>query len=261
MSLGDGRNNNNGNKMFENTYYSRIRFKDYEKKLTLGFQFKSGMLVVDISKEKEGFEYETVANIFITPTKAKLLEAMINQFKADMEAGIPIPENGYGINAGMGEIVSVLALHTTKDDGIGVTIGKVDGSGSYTTKVDFTFNKQFHYGLKWGNVETMDVEKQYIDTVEFDQFCDIITQFAIASSGATAYSVADLTRYDHRALMNRFNPIYDKLGIERGNGSGGRGNYSNNNFFNGNNGGSKPASNSSHKSYEDAMDDLPFEED
>lgn len=259
MSLGDGRNNNgNGNKMFENTYYSRIRFKDYDNKLTLGFQFKSGMLVVDISKEKEGFEYETVANIFITPAKAKLLTGLIAQFKADREVGIATPEMGYGINAGMGEIVSVLAMHVTKDGGVAVTVGKVDGSGSYTSRIDYTFNKQFHYGLKWNNVESMDVEKQYNDELEFDQFCDVIAQFATASSGAYAYSVADLTRYDQRAILNKFNPIFDKLGIERGSSR----NYSNNNFFSGNNGGSsKPASNSSHKSYDDAMDDLPFEED
>src|SRR5574344_759635 len=136
MSLGDQRNNGGSNKMFENTYYSRVRFKDYDQKLNLGFQFKSGMLIVDVSKEKEGFEYETVANIFITPTKAKLLEALIAQFRADVEAGIATPEIGYGINAGMGEIVSVLAVHTIAEGGIAVTVGKVDGSGNYTAKVD-----------------------------------------------------------------------------------------------------------------------------
>lgn len=255
MGLGDTRGSNN--KMFENTYYSRIKFKDYDNKLSLGFQFKSGMLVADISKEKEGFEYESVANIFITPTKAKILEEQIRLFKSDIEAGTVNPAHGYGINAGMGEIVSILALHTIEDGGIAVTIGKVDASGNFTTKVDFKFNKNFHYGLKWNAIETMDVEKMYSDGVEFDQFCDVISQFAIASTGAIGYNVADITRYDTRAILNKMNPIFDKLGIERP-GNGQR-NYSGNNFFN--NGRNNTAGTSSHKSYDEAMDDLPFEED
>ena len=52
MSLGDAKGKiGNGNKVFENTYYSRVGFKDYDQKLRLGFQYKSGMLVVDLSKE------------------------------------------------------------------------------------------------------------------------------------------------------------------------------------------------------------------
>ena len=254
MSLGDQRNNGSGNKLYENTYYSRTRFKDVDNKLSLGFQFRSGMLIVDISKEKEGFEYESLANIFITSTKAKILEQQIETFKKDRESGKAIPTMGYGINSGMGEIVSILAIHTTENNGVGITIGKVDAGGNFTKKVDFTFNKQYNYGLKWNTIETMDVEKEYLDEIDFDQFCEVISDFARFSNGAIGYNVADITRYDTKAILNKMNPIFDKLGIERQSGNNNR--YSGNNFFN--NGNNRGDSSSDHKSYDDAMEDLPF---
>lgn len=255
MSLGDakGRGNGNSNKLFENTYYSRVGFKDYDRKLKLGFQFKSGMLVVDISKEKDGFEFESLVNIFITPTKAKILSSIFKQFENDIENGTFIPGKGYGINAGMGEIVSVLILGISEDGKKMITIGKVNGDGKFTEKVDYIFNTDFHYGLKWANIDSMNCEKMYDNDVEYNQFVDTINQFALASNGAYAYSVADLTRYDTRSILNKMNPIYDKLGIERNSkGSG-------NNFFNRDN--NRNSGSAEHKSYDDMMDDLPFDED
>ena len=255
MSLGDARGNNS-NKLFENTYYSRVRFKDTVNKLSLGFQFRSGMLIVDISKEKEGFEYESLANIFITPTKAKILEQQINIFKKNREYGSASPTMGYGINSGMGEIVSILAIHTTEDNGVGITVGKVDASGNFTKKVNFIFSKQYNYGLNWSEIDSMSVEKEYHDEIEFEQFCEVISDFARFSSGTIGYNVADITRYDTRAILNKMNPIFDKLGIDRSGNNPNR--YSGNNFFN-NNGGNKNSS-SDHKSYDDAMEDLPFDD-
>lgn len=256
MSLGDAKGKNgNGNKVFENTYYSRVGFKDYDQKLRLGFQYKSGMLVVDLSKEKDGFSYETAANIFITPTKSKILLKQIEMFEKYLsEESHPDPNKGFGINAGMGEIVSVLILHVNEDGKKSITIGKVNGDGKYTERVDYTFSTDFNYGLEWKNISSMNCEKKYCDTVEFEMFVDAIQQFSLASNGAYAYSVADLTRYDTRSILNKMNPIYDKLGIERNNGN----NRSGNNFFNKDrgNGGT-----SEHKSYDDMEEDLPFDND
>ena len=252
MALGDS---NNG-KTYENTYYSRTRFKDYDNKVNLGFQFKSGMLVADISKEKDGFQYESLINIFITTTKAKILLEKIKEFEQDIASGVADPSKGYGINAGMGETVSILALHTTPDGGKAVFIGKVDNSGSITKSYDYVFNnKDFHYGLNWGNIESMDVSKTYYNDLEYEMFKDTIQQFSDVSSGAVGYAVADITRYDTQRILNKMNPIYDKLGIERNSNRGGynrNGSGSNDYFMN------APAS-SNHKNYDDMEEDLPFE--
>lgn len=252
MALGDSGNNKN----YENTYYSRMRFKDYDKKVNLGFKFRSGMLVVDIAQEKDGFQYETIVDIFITSTKAKILLKEIERFEKDIETGVIDPDKGYGINAGMGEVVSILALHVTPDNGKAVFIGKVDNSGNITKSYDFAFNnKDFHYGLGWNNINSMDVTKNYYNELEFEMFKDVIRQFSETSSGAMAYSVADITRYDTKSILNKMNPIYDKLGIERERGnsySRNNGNGSNDYFMN--------APSSNHKSYDDIEEELPFED-
>lgn len=251
MSLGDNRSN----KLYENTYYSRLKFKDYNNKLALGFKFKSGMLVVDVSKEKDGFQYESVIDIYITTTKAKILLKEIERFEEDIEKGIAKVEKGYGINTGMGEIVSILCFHVTKSGGKAVFIGKVDNGGNFTKQVDFNFNcDNFHYGLQWNNIPAMDVSKTYFNDLEFEQFKDVLKQFINNSSGAYGYAVADITRYDHQAIMNKMNPIYDKLGIERYNNAGG-GSRPNNNFMN-----TPGEASSNHKSYDDIDEELPFYE-
>lgn len=250
MSLGDNRSNN---KLYENTYYSRLKFKDYKNKLALGFKFKSGMLVVDVSKEKDGFQYESIVDIYITTTKAKILLNEMHQFEKDIDNGTIKPEKGYGINTGMGEIVSILAFHVTESGGKAVFVAKVDNAGNFTRQIDFNFNcDNFHYGLQWNNIPAMDVNKNYYNDLEFDQFKDVLKQFINNSSGAFGYSVADITRYDHQAIMNKMNPIYDKLGIERYNNSSG-GFRPADNFMN-----SPKNTNSNHKSYDDIDDELPF---
>lgn len=255
MSLGDAKGKNGNNKLFENTYYSRIGFKDYENKLKLGFQYKSGMLVVNISKEKNnGFEFETLVEIFVTPTKAKILSKLIKEYDKEFDNGSIIAGRGYGINAGMGEIVSILVLTVNEDGNRMITIGKVDGNGKYVEKVDYVFNTNFHYGLVWDNINNMDCTKQYDNDVEYNLFVDTINSFADASNGAIAYSVADLTRYDTKSILSKMNPIYDKLGIERNNRSSG------NNFFN-SRGDNSSSGSAQHKSYDEMMDDLPIDED
>ena len=89
MALGDGKGNSNGGKkLFENQYYSRIGFKQYNEKDTknndkrLGISYKSGMMILEISRAKEGgFEYESLISVYITATKAKIFGKEIDEAK------------------------------------------------------------------------------------------------------------------------------------------------------------------------------------
>ena len=139
--LGDLRSNSNAgksNKLYENTYYSRISMKGSDG-LRLGFSFKSGMLVVDISQEKDGFQFETLSSCFLTPTKALLMFNQIEAFKAALENNTYKDGTGYGVNTGIGDISTVLLVH--KVDGCSaVTIGKVNADGNYVSKFTYKFN-------------------------------------------------------------------------------------------------------------------------
>ena len=80
----------------------------------------------------------------------------------------------------------------------------------------------------------------------------MLIDFARSMSGAYAYSVADLTRYDLGAIKSKMDPIYDKLGIERR--SPGNRNYGENNFLT-----NAKASTSTSTSFDDI--EAKFEED
>ena len=271
MALGDTNYNSNSNKMYESTYYSRLKVRNVKDNHVLGYSFKSGMIIVGISARKEDNGYETLAEIYITPTKAMILSKQIEKIKEEIATG-KANTKGYGIITGLDETVSTLILRTI-DTEVGVmpalTIGKIDPTGNFVKRVDFNFNVNYDFGINWSDVDGMKSSNEYFNDIEFDQFCRIINDFAASSNGAYAYSTIDMARYDYKALMNKLNPIYDKLGIERQQ-YGNRGNrsYSGNNFFN-NNSDTSSIRSSSNKSYDELMnsiedsgeEDIPFAED
>lgn len=234
MAIGGNYNANGGDgkkTMYENTYYSRIRVKNDNAKLALGFSFRSGLLIAEISEIKQGFQYEAIESVYISPTKALILSKEIKKFRQYLADGKIEENKAFGITTGMGEKVSYLGLHANKDKNIFITLGKIDGSGNITNAATIPLNNEYHYGIEWNNIESMDLEKVYYDSTELDQFENLIVDFSRSMSGAYAYSVADLTRYDLGAIKSKMDPIYDKLGIERRSYSGNRNYGGENNFL------------------------------
>lgn len=232
MAIGDMNNNgnqgNNNNRGFDNTYFSRIRVKN--NNLSLSVSFRSGLLVFEISELQEGngFKYDPIESIYLSPTKARILTDQINTFKKYLNSGDIIEGKAFGVNAGMGEKVSYIGFHANADRDIFITIGKIDGSGNILNKGTITLNKEYHYGLEWNNIDQMDLYKNYVDDLELNQIHDLVNDFARAMSGAYGYAALDLGRYDQRRILNKMDPIYDKLGIER---MSGKGNNRNNDFL------------------------------
>lgn len=256
--LGELRSNSNAgsNKLYENTYYSRLGIKNPNTKLRLGFSFKSGMLVVEIAEEKEGFKYDILSSCYLTPTKAALMYNQILEFKSQVESGKYKEGTAFGVNTGMGDISTVLLIHQV-DGNNAVTLGKVNSEGNYISKFTFTFNKAYHFGITLSDYTVMSsCKKDIYDDIELEQFVQIIKSFAENMNGAVAYSTIDLARFDYKAMMNKMNPIYDKLGIER---KSYHNSSSENNFFSGNNGGFNRGT-SSNTTLDDVMDDLPTED-
>lgn len=247
MALGN-EGGSNGNKRYDTNYYSRFSITDQESKLRLGFRFASGMLVCSISRVKDAatYEYETVDEIWITPTKARILLELMDK----KEVGELDDASSIGITAGLKETVSAIVVN--KDS---ITIGKVNGNGKWVSKSTVNFNRQYHYGIAWTNVDSNEFDKQFTDDVEYKMFRGLIKSFADNMSGAIAYSAADLARFDYSRQTNRLKPIYDKLGIEWQGGSNGGGGNNGNNFFNNNTRGGS----AEHKDFDDAMEDLPFD--
>ena len=85
----------------------------------------------------------------------------------------------------------------------------------------------------------------------------LLVDFSRSMNGAVGYSAADITRYDLNRVLNKMDPIYDKLGIERKYNNGYSGSSKSNNFLS--NLGAKSMSSTS-ISLDDIGDELMDEE-
>ena len=251
MAIGDNGTNNNNGKMYENTYFSRLRFKNADSKLALGVSFRSGLLILEISElqDQNGFKYEPLQSIFLSPTKARLFADEIRKFKDYLYSGEIIPNKAFGVNAGMNEKVSYIAIHADESKNIYITIGKIDGNGQIIEQATMALNKEYHFALEWDNIQTMELSKVYNDDLEIGQLIDVLDDFARSMNGAIAYSAIDLGRYDLGRVLKKMDPIYDKLGIERKNSGTNGGSYGRSNSFLDNVG--RSGSNSNHTTIED----------
>lgn len=234
MAIGDGNytgNNENsrGGRMSDSTFYSRVRFKNDSK--TLSINFRAGLLIFEIGEyDKSTYKTNPLISIYISPTKAMMLANEINKFKEYLN-GDKIKENvAFGVNAGMNEKVSYIGLHTNKEKEVIVTIGKFDGTGTIVESYDFTFQKNYNYSLEWSDITKNQLEKVYQDNVEYEAFFNTVYDFARYMNGAAGYAMVDLSRYEIGRVLTKMDPIYDKLGIERrtNNYNGGNNNFLNN---------------------------------
>ena len=223
MALGDTNNYGNGsdnkNKLFDPTFFSRVKIKNKDK-LTVAFTYNKGLLRVSISEEKSNFNYEELISISISPTKAKLLLFELNEFIRRMQLGEPIdPNEGVGINTGLKETVTFIAFKTTGNrvdvPEHSFIIGKVESNGNVTDTIEFVFNVDYDYSLHWSNVTNMDVEKSIDQFMGIKLFRDVLAEFDRSSAGAIGASVWDTGRYEYNRILRKMDPIYDKLGIER----------------------------------------------
>jgi hypothetical protein len=231
MAIGDNgySNDSNNNKLYEQTYYSRIRFKN--DNMGISINFRAGLLILEMNETDSNYKVTPIISIYLSPTKAHMLSLELKKFKEYIASGKAKENVAFGVNGGMGEKVSYIGFHTNADSEIIVTIGKFDNNGKIIESHDFKFKKDYNYSLEWKNIYEMDIEKVYNNFTELDILINTITDFARFMTGSAGYAAADLTRYDQARVLHKMDPIYDKLGIERRTSGNGGYNRGDNNFL------------------------------
>ena len=221
MSIGsDTSSYNNGgsngnNRVYDNTYYSRLKFKNNDEQISINYRSGLMQLTIDKVDQSNGFKVDPIISVYLSPNKAQLLANQISDFLAYREGNNIDPFKGFGVNTGMGEKVSFIAFSTDNDKKIYVTIGKFDGNGVITEKHKYEFANHYHYALEWNNIEKNDIVKVFDDLLEIKILQSALYDFTKAIVGASAYGVIDLARYDANKMNKRVDQIFDKLGIER----------------------------------------------
>lgn len=240
MAIGDNGGNtsfatsNYVGKVFENTYYSRLNFKNGESK-KLSIMYKLGLMVLEISRgvgNGDTYKSEPEETIYLSPMKAHLLVNQINDMLEYRKSDEIDKNRAFGVNAGMNEKVTYIAFSVNEDKSIAVTIGKFDGNGVITESSTFNMSNDFNYALAWDDLSANSLSKVYDNDAEILMLRDAIDQFSRAMAGGYGYANLDMARYDYTRMNKRVDLIFDKLGIDRvsygNNRSGGTNNFLNN---------------------------------
>lgn len=219
MAIGEGSYGGYQRKNQDLTYYSRFNIKNGEMK-ALTATFWAGLLQISIDT-KEGASTDVMARyvnlikINISAMKARILVNQIKAFEDYVASAKTIDEKkAFGINTGIGDTITFLALHANKEKTPIITIGKFDNEGVITEKADFVIAKDHNYGLDWSDLESNKLDKHFYNNVDFEYFKSLVTNFANNMDGALAYSVHDLGRYDIRRNTDKIEQIMGKLGLE-----------------------------------------------
>lgn len=225
-----GNGSQNSNKPYENTYYSRLRFKSDNDVLSV--QYRSGLMILDLgSLEQNGFKVNSNIAIHLSAIKAHMLVNSIDEFLKYRAGSELDPEKGFGVAAGMGEKITFISFSTDADRYIYITIGKFDTQGRVIESYKFRMNHNYNYALSWNNLDANDLSKVYDDDAEIAMLRNAIEDFSRSSNGAIGYAVADTARWDTHRLNKRIDQMFDKLGIEKYTGGGNNRNYGTNNFL------------------------------
>lgn len=230
MGIGD---NTTFAKTYDPTYYSRLTLKNSDSK-RLNISYRSGLMILEIGKSigtGDSFKVEAEETIYLSPMKAHILVNQINAFLEYKKSGDVDPKKAFGVNAGMGEKVTYIALSADTDGSNIITIGKFDGKGIIVESATFRMSLDFNYALNWDDLAANNITKVFDNDAEIILLRDAIADFARSMSGAAGYAALDLNRYEQNKANRRIDQIFDALGIERQN-YGGNKSYSQNNFLN-----------------------------
>jgi hypothetical protein len=227
MALGDS--NQNQNRTYAPTYWSRWSIKQKDGKLRLSPRFSSGLLTLEISKSTSDFKWENVASITLSPMKASIFASEVNKFLNEFSLG-EFSGKAYGVDTGIKEVRPIIAI-TMIDDQPTIVIGKVTPDGAFESRIDYKLNTEYHYALEWRNLDEMDVEKSYYNTAEIEQIIDLCNEFARSAFGATAAATCDMMKWDYQMPKN-IEAIALKLGVETGKMSSNNSRSVGNSFFN-----------------------------
>ena len=241
MALGDG--GQAQRKSNEDSYNSRFTLYNPDGKY-LKFKYWAGKLAISINvgeNTAQGFRYNETIATYLTPLKAKIMADELIAFKDNKKSP------AVGVVSGNGDPNTCLTFMYDKDENVIIDICKVDGSGKRVAGDTFTIQKDYHYSVSYKNFDKLDFEKKMYNELELQGIIDLMNEFYRSSTGAIAYGVLDMSRFNYNRLKSNTEAIMDKLGIQRSSSRG-----SGNSFFNSQNN----ESGGGYSNHADDIDDL-----
>lgn len=235
MALGSGNtqsgsSNNRG--LYEQTYYSRLRFKNEKDGLQIGFSFWKGTLKLSVTEIPKSYDntgsakVDELAYIHLSPTKAMMMANIVQRFIDN-----PAEKDPQGVNTGASAQQGLLAIGRENDVPY-LIVAKIDENGKFLQSQRFNFNHDYNYDLAFSDINKLMFTKNFDNNVELTLFKEMLESYAKSSNDAIAYSVWDINRYESAKLSNNIWKIAEKVGVERSGNRGASTGSSNNSYFN-----------------------------
>lgn len=207
--------------------------------------------------EKKRWDDENAMTMFIQHTKARILVKCIEDV---MDPEKPEIHNA-GVNSGAEGFISFSDGSEFGQKGkYCLVLRKVNEQGAVTSNYVYEFKTGYHNAIiNYDEKNNSSFDRQFYDSIEIEEFKDILKAYYIAITNATAYSVVNSLRFEHSKFHTKLNAIQDALGISYDK-SGNNGNYSRGgrSYFSqqGNNGNKSSGSSSKNSMRESTIDDI-----
>lgn len=225
MALAGG-NNQNDRGLYEPNYYARLTFKNPDDGLTVGSAYWKGSLKLTINERKNNDKPNELAYIHLSPMKASILAKCVADVIATDEDIIK------GVPTGAGETQGLITVG--RENGAPfLVLGQVDKNGNMTQSQRFNFIQDYHFGLTFSSLSTMEFEKTYENNEELLQFQHLLEDFSRSANGAIGASVWGVARYETAKLNNMVYKLAEKMGVETGGNSSNSGSANQSYFANG----------------------------
>lgn len=246
MALGDSYSNNKQTNLYDPEVFSQYSLSNKDGLVDpsmLSIRFWNGLLKLSIypklpnATQEHIWNKEDAISIYLNHTKARILAEGIDSV---LDPNTTI--HNYGVSTRDG----LVSFSDGKEIGIEspcLILRKIDqNDGHVISSYIYEFRIDYHSAVINFDPKNISFDKVYLDSLEVEQFKDLLKSYYIAMTNAESYAV--VSSYQFKRLSSKVDQIGEAVGIA----SGEKPNYSKKggtSFFNnpnsGNGGGSKNA--------------------
>lgn len=182
----------------------------------LSYSFWNGCLKIAIAPqlpnptEKRKWDHKNAASTFLNHTAARILYEEANKvIRGESENG--------GVRIGKKAPSVLLTFSNGKEvgcNGYCLILRSIDADGTVLATYVYEFRREYYYGVTNFEADTAKFAKSNYNAIEVDQFLDMLEQYYIAMTKATAYSVMSEMKYDMSRVNTKLGLIAESLGVE-----------------------------------------------
>lgn len=219
MALGDSYNTNTDNN--QKNYYSPEIYSKYGTSnengidpSALSYSYWNGSLKISIAPmlknptTNQKWDRKNAAAVYLTHRSARILKLEAEKvLKGEIHSG--------GTKSGAEGLIMFSDGTDVGAGGYCLIIRKInpdngDVNGTYV----YEFRQGFHYGIQNFQADSSGFKKDFFDTIEVDEFLDILEQYYLAASKMYAGSVIDEMKYNDSRINTKLGLIAESLGVE-----------------------------------------------